>query len=233
MGLGPCWTSEDHLLAVQVPDATDATNDRQPPPLTAPLLTLPNGALKWHPMPTQMLADVLPVAAVQPPRWLIAWNGDTPASRPTAALAQSEIDPEDYQAWLLTTLPSGSHVHRIRATVTAYCPCEICCVHRTEITADGRSTVEFPYGIATDWRQLPQGTQAHVPGYLTESAIGGVWSVDDTGAALRRSRDNGAELHIDVRFQSHWWATRWGVRHQWIYLVDPPATTGSLASAAR
>jgi 3D (Asp-Asp-Asp) domain-containing protein len=169
----------------------------------------------------QLLADLEERPTTPTPAWVTAWHGDTPANRPDLALALSRQHPEFYAQWLQTQLPAGSEVHRLWATVTAYCPCEICCTRCTRRTANGRSTDLYPYGLATDWQQLPAGTHLHIPGYLTESAVGGTWEVDDTGGALRRSYQHGI-VHIDVRFMQHDWAKRWGTRHMWVYVVDPP-----------
>jgi len=181
-----------------------------------PLATLPG------PVPgRQLLADLVRAPVVRPAFYQVAWHGETPTTRPDLAASFSSTHPDAYGDWLLTQLPRGAHITRMWATVTAYCPCEICCARKTKRTANGRDTDIYPYGIATDWHQLPLGSRLHVPGYLTESSIGGVWDVDDTGGALRRSRSQG-QLHIDVRFQQHQWARRWGSRQMWIYLVEDP-----------
>lgn len=187
------------------------------------------------PAPAPLLADLLQARPAVVPAYQGAWHGDTPSTRPDLALAFSQAQPEAYAQWLADQLPRGSHLRRVRATVTAYCPCAICCLQRTERTATGRSTNIYPYGIAADWRQLAPGTQVHVPGYLTESTIGGVWEVDDTGGALRRSTETHGILHLDVRFMSHTWAERWGTRRQWVYLVElpPAALADGLTTTAR
>jgi 3D (Asp-Asp-Asp) domain-containing protein len=178
------------------------------------------------PTPPEYITPI-PAAAPVPldepmPRWLLAWDGETPASLPSRAAAFSAKDSDAYADWLRSTLPEGCSVRRQWALVTAYCPCAICCDERTGRTATGRLTDVHPYGIAADWRVMRRGTKLHVPGYLTESTVGGVWEIDDTGGALRRSRARGV-LHLDVRFVAHGWAERWGTRRMSVYVVDGPA----------
>ena len=196
------------------------------PVAAQPLLRLPPAAAAGGAAGHQLLADLVRAPVVRPAFYQIAWQGETPRTRPDLAAAFSTTHPDAYGDWLLSELPRGSHITRMWATVTAYCPCEICCARKTKRTANGRDTDIYPYGIATDWHQLPLGSHLHVPGYLTESTIGGVWDVDDTGGALRRSRTQGI-LHIDVRFQQHQWAKRWGSRQMWIYLVEGPEQVAS------
>ncbi len=224
---GPSHGDDDRLTVI-LPSDPQLTPEEIRAVAAVPVLNLPKPTMEqgWRGMPPLPFADLpsLPPVAAQP-SWLTAWHGDTPDSRPSQARRLSEEHPDQYAAWLASQLPSGSRVRVVWATVTAYCPCSICCSRRTEVTADGSSTLVHPYGIAADWRQLPEGSQVHVPGYLTESNIGGIWPVDDTGGALRRSYESTGEMHLDVRFVAHGWAARWGVRHQWVYLIDPPAVS--------
>ena len=206
--------------------ASEAWWEPEPPPTRPTLEVSPvpeqvAATLRVAPSP-QLMADLFTAPTAPTPAWAMAWRGPTPASEPGRALTFSQADPEAYADWLKSTLPPGSTVRRRWAVVTAYCPCEICCDQRTGVTATGRDTDVHPYGIAADWRLLRRGTRVHVPGYLTESTVGGAWDVDDTGGALRRSREHGV-LHIDVRYVSHWWAERWGTRRMWIYQVEGPA----------
>jgi 3D (Asp-Asp-Asp) domain-containing protein len=229
---GPSHGDDDRLTAILPPDPHLSPSEQRAI-AAEPLLALPAGQPVRNPLPPMVgFADVpsLVLMPAPPPLWLSAWHGDTPASRPSQAARFSLEQPDAYAGWLASQLPAGAHVRRLWATVTAYCPCSVCCSIRTERTADGTSTVIHPYGIAADWRELPEGSQVHVPGYLTESTIAGVWPVDDTGGALRRSSEQGGTLHIDVRFVAHRWAARWGVRHQWIYLVESPAPTAVTAA---
>ncbi len=162
-------------------------------------------------------------AQVTLPRWKTAWQGETPASAPRQAAAFNKQDPTAYEAWLQSTLPAGCTVRREWATVTAYCPCEVCCDARTGRTAAGKLTDIHPYGIAADWSLLRRGTKLHVPGYMASTAVGGVFEVDDTGGAMRRSHARGV-LHLDVRFMSHAYAERWGTRRMWVYVVKGPVS---------
>jgi 3D (Asp-Asp-Asp) domain-containing protein len=197
-------------------DAFDQASDGLDSPTVAPAPDAPE-PVDW----SAEGAPALPVQGPPQPRWLTAWKGETPATQPRAAAAFNKQDPTAYEEWLLATLPSGCRVRREWATVTAYCPCAICCDERTGRTATGKLTDIHPYGIASDWRLLRRGTKLHVPGYMTTSTVGGVWEVDDTGGAMRRSRSRGV-LHLDVRFMSHDYAERWGTRRMWVYVVTGP-----------
>lgn len=94
------------------------------------------------------------------------------------------------------------------AKVTAYCPCSRCCgAHADGRTAwwggTNRGFADRP-GVAVDPRAIPYGTDVWIPGVGWREA-------DDTGGAMRRSWEAG-HVHIDVRFQDHDEARRWGVR---------------------
>lgn len=88
--------------------------------------------------------------------------------------------------------------------VSAYCPCEICCGDSANgKTATGRSA--YTRGVATDWSVIARGSRIDIPGYKN-------WAlVDDTGGALRAATRRG-KIQIDVRFNSHRQALRWGVK---------------------
>jgi 3D (Asp-Asp-Asp) domain-containing protein len=204
-----------------VVDPTDPSSDLAAE-TTLPTLAEPAGsAAEQRFIRPQVLADVFQVPDTPVPSWVKIWRGSTPVTQPSRAWELSRTDAEAYADWLRSTLPAGCTVRREWATVTAYCPCAICCDERTGVTAAGRNTNLHPYGIAADWSLLRRGTKVHVPGYLTESNVGGIWPVDDTGGALRRSHDHGV-LHLDVRYASHWWAQRWGTRRMVVYIVNGP-----------
>ncbi len=203
----PMWDPNIHSdIALEQPLADPAM---QPSPQSLPS----NGPA--------LLADLLPTVPAPMPSWLATWDGRSPATHPSLAADLSKQSPDAYADWLRSILPEGCTVRRQWAMVTAYCPCAICCDERTGRTATGRRTDIHPYGVASDFNLLRRGTKLHVPGYLTESTVGGIWPVDDTGGALRRSHARGV-LHIDVRFVSHDWAERWGTRKMWIYVVSGP-----------
>lgn len=104
----------------------------------------------------------------------------------------------------------------VEAVATAYCPCAVCCGRRTETTADGTRTTEWPYGIAADPAHLPYGTPVIVPagqGYLdAQSPDARLLYVDDTGAIVRRRTRATGRLHLDLRYRQHASAQRFGVR---------------------
>ena len=87
----------------------------------------------------------------------------------------------------------------IRVKVTAYCPCKHCCGKSAKgLAADGTKV----YGkklIAADWSVIPKHTMFNVPGY-------GVAKVRDTGSDIKG-------YWLDVYFDSHKEAKKWGVKY--------------------
>lgn len=91
----------------------------------------------------------------------------------------------------------------ITVTVTAYCPCSICCRGYDDgKTATGRSA--YTPGVAVDPSVIPLGARLDIPGYPRTPK--GAWvRADDVGGAIKG-------LHIDVRLKTHDAAVKWGVR---------------------
>lgn len=107
----------------------------------------------------------------------------------------------------------------VKVLTTGYCPCVICCekVDQTnQTTAIGRLVRVHPYGIASDKNLVPYRTNLLIPGY-------GYAMVDDTGGGMRQSGKRGI-VHLDLRFEDHQVARRWGRRWMWIAL---PADSGA------
>jgi 3D (Asp-Asp-Asp) domain-containing protein len=91
----------------------------------------------------------------------------------------------------------------VKAVVTAYCPCAVCCQEMTGRTSTGSNA--WRPGIAVDKRAIPYGSFIHVSGYERAE-----WAIaDDTGAAMRRDWKRGI-IHIDVRMTYHREAREWG-----------------------
>jgi len=131
-------------------------------------------------------------------------------------------------ALLLLLLPLAAETEVVWAYVTAYCPCRKCCGrHANGKTATGKRIIrprrmEDHWGIAADFRALPEGTRIIVPGYKPSRYFPAdhAWLVDDTGGDMktawrwpwthptqpRRERF----IHIDVRFIHHRNAVKWG-----------------------
>lgn len=84
-------------------------------------------------------------------------------------------------------------------TVTAYCPCEKCCVaYANGYTATGAKATQG-VTIAADPDVLPMGTEIELDGHT--------YTVQDTGGAI-------AGYRLDLYFDSHEDALRWGVREK-------------------
>lgn len=126
-------------------------------------------------------------------------------------------------SWLfLTAMPAGEWV-ATEATLTAYCPCKVCCGVRAKgVTADGTRTSEYPYGVAADFRSLPAGSRLWIPrglGYLDRTYPNDrSFVVDDTGGALIRNTRRTGRIHLDLRFVYHGSAVRFGVKTVTIFV---------------
>ena len=84
-------------------------------------------------------------------------------------------------------------------TVTAYCPCEKCCgAYANGYTATGAKATQG-VTIAADPDVLPMGTEIELDGHT--------YTVQDTGGAS-------AGYRLDLYFDSHEDALRWGVREK-------------------
>lgn len=84
-------------------------------------------------------------------------------------------------------------------TVTAYCPCEKCCgAYANGYTATGEKAIQG-VTIAADPDVLPMGTEIEMDGHT--------YTVQDTGGAIAGNR-------LDLYFDSHEDALRWGVREK-------------------
>lgn len=84
-------------------------------------------------------------------------------------------------------------------TVTAYCPCEKCCgAYANGYTATGAKATQG-VTIAADPDVLPMGTEIELDGHT--------YTVQDTGGTIAGNR-------LDLYFDSHEDALRWGVREK-------------------
>lgn len=84
-------------------------------------------------------------------------------------------------------------------TVTAYCPCEKCCgEYANGYTATGAKATQG-VTIATDPDVIPMGTEVEIDGHI--------YIAQDVGGAISGNR-------IDLYFDSHEDALRWGVREK-------------------
>ena len=110
-----------------------------------------------------------------------------------SALNQSEIE--------VGHKPSGEW-QTVRMRVTAYCACRKCCGKFADgITASGHKIRRGDTFAAAD-RKYSFGTEMVIPGYNKGKPI----KVLDRGGAIRGNR-------LDVFFNSHRKARRWGVKY--------------------
>ena len=98
--------------------------------------------------------------------------------------------------------------------LTGYCACVICCGKTNGITASGRPAMAN-HTIAADSRYA-FGTQMIINGM--------VYTVDDRGGAITGN-------HIDIYFNTHAEALRFGKQTGDVYLYNGPSTTTPTASS--
>ncbi len=127
-------------------------------------------------------------------------------------LSREEVSAPKAQILLVGTLREVSRggesirfVKAVEMKSTAYCPCTKCCGP----TAKGVTALGLPAKqgvIAVDPRVIPLGTRVYVDGY-------GYALAADTGSAIKGNR-------IDVCFDTHDQALRWGMRNLKIYVLE-------------
>ena len=89
-------------------------------------------------------------------------------------------------------------------TLTAYCPCSICCGKTNGITATGTKATAN-HTIAVDPRKIPYGTELVINGekYVAE----------DCGGAIKGN-------HIDIFFNTHSEALAFGKQKSHVYIFN-------------
>lgn len=127
---------------------------------------------------------------------LMAWYLPDDANMPDTA-NWSEKAPVT-RAETATSRPSIRCITQ-KFTVTAYCPCEICCGRFSDgITASGHVIRPGEGFVAAD-KRFPFGTLFLIPGYHGSSGV----IVLDRGGAIKGNR-------LDVFFDTHYKALQWG-----------------------
>jgi peptidoglycan DL-endopeptidase CwlO len=97
---------------------------------------------------------------------------------------------------------------RMRMTVTAYCPCEVCCGDDSPgVTASGHDTTTQPFVFVASDKEHPFGTVFMIPGYNNGNPV----VVLDRGDAIKGNR-------LDVFFRNHTTALGWGVQTLNVYV---------------
>jgi 3D (Asp-Asp-Asp) domain-containing protein len=121
-------------------------------------------------------------------------------------LPMPPMPPEPPQPTVEVSKPiqkANNRSYHMWVTATAYCPCAKCCGRGSPgITKTGRNA--WTPGVAVDPRIIPLGSHLDIPGYNRKT--NGAWVLcDDVGGKIKKDR-------IDVRFDSHREALRWGVK---------------------
>lgn len=118
-----------------------------------------------------------------------------------AAAAPNEPEPMELPAVVLprNTPQEAAQTREGVFTITAYCPCEKCCgAYANGYTATGAKATQG-VTVAADPDVLPMGTEIELDGHT--------YTVQDTGGAIAGNR-------LDLYFDSHEDALRWGVREK-------------------
>lgn len=101
--------------------------------------------------------------------------------------------------------PKKKNYRVVRAKLTAYCPCKICCgKHANNRTSTNRKA-DKTFGVAVDPEMIKYRSMIEIPG------INKLLMADDTGGAMRKAGRKG-KYHIDIRFHDHQKAREFGVR---------------------
>lgn len=108
-------------------------------------------------------AAAVPITLLPPDQLLAA----EPAWPSSLTYHEAKTNPDYYLAWLQAKNP-GVTFRAVRAVVTGYCPCSICCGSGAHgVTRTGVRTDSEPYGVAAP-EALVRGL-VHIPGYMFES----------------------------------------------------------------
>ena len=102
-----------------------------------------------------------------------------------------------------TTPPQDGRVSLGYYVITAYCPCRICSEGWGHQTATGVRATEGRT-IAVDPRVIPYGSKVEINGRI--------YIAEDCGAAIKQKK-------IDIFFESHEAAERWGRRTLEVFLI--------------
>lgn len=165
----------------------------------------------WPASPLQSSADPLPVLSLDPPMTdgdeVRAWPAQAqpiPAARTSRASGHSP--------GLLAAKPPVVG-RTVRMTVTAYCPCPICCGRWSGggLTASGKPITSNRGRFVAADRSLPFGTQVKVPGYHGGAAV----PVLDRGGLIKGNR-------LDLFMPTHAQARAWGRRNLEVVVIPPP-----------
>ncbi len=111
-------------------------------------------------------------------------------------------------------------VYKVRAKLTSYCTCSICCEKwsggkKTATGTDARK----PNGVAAAPQLVPFGSRVFIPGLKTNP----IRNVDDTGGGMRKMARQGI-VQFDIRARTHAEALRFGKRFQDVYVIlDEPS----------
>lgn len=101
----------------------------------------------------------------------------------------------------------GQHVvnhykkRTIRAKITAYCPCKVCCGRYADGLTSTKKDAWAVRGIAADPHRIAYGSTVVIPNV-------GSFVVDDCS-----TRSRSETTHLQLRFHSHQEARDWGVQY--------------------
>lgn len=135
-----------------------------------------------------------------------------PADKAAAALAISAAPSTPAQARPVS-------VRKVKMTITAYCPCPICCDgyarqplwQRHLASGDGLAPLLRDHaGFVAGPTNLPFGTEVSIPGYHDGRYV----RVLDRGKAIVGN-------HLDVFMSNHKQAVQWGVRTLMVTVRQP------------
>ena len=121
-----------------------------------------------------------------------------------SAIETQRLTVEEVPMWkeTLELRNSKAEWKTIRMRVTAYCPCKKCCGrHSDGYTASMHKILRGDRFVASD-RKFTFGTELKIPGYNNSKIV----KVEDRGRLIKGNK-------IDVFFNSHSQAKKWGVKY--------------------
>ena len=141
---------------------------------------------------------------------------NAPADKATAMLAISAAPTRPAQARpaparparAKASVPGPAKVRKVKMTVTAYCPCPICCDYYARVPLTLRRLaggdrlaplLRDHAGFVAGPANLPFGTEVSIPGYHEGQYV----AVLDRGGAIVGN-------HVDVFMSNHRQAVQWG-----------------------
>lgn len=154
-----------------------------------------------------LAAALLLIFAALLPLFIVETNGAEETIKSDPPVIADKLPGEDKPAEGCATLDIGEPIGEF--TLTAYCPCSICCGKEDSITATGSLAAEGRT-IAVDPSVIPYGSTVTI--YFADGAMR-TYIAEDCGGAIKGNR-------IDVFFNDHQSAQNFGIQTAYVYMEE-------------